>query len=112
MLEVVVNVNEMERQPATSYPAGTLWKVLRDDNGRKTVLLKLPPGFNMEAHTHLCMEQHYVLEGSYEVDEYVFGPGTYQLIPPNFSHGPFYSKDGAVLLVIWDPVTEHEQKAN
>lgn len=110
MLEVSVNVNDMEWQPATSYPTGTMWKVLRDDNGRKTVLLKFPSGFKMEPHSHMCMEQHYVLEGSYEVDGYAFGPGTYQLIPPGFTHGPFYSKDGAVVLVIWDPVSDHDNK--
>ena len=111
MLEIIVNVNDMEWQPATSYQEGTLWKVLRDENGGKTVLLKIPPGFKMEPHTHLCMEQHYVLEGSYEVNGQTFATGTYQLIPPNFTHGPFYSKNGATILVIWDPIPEHEKIA-
>ncbi len=110
MLQVVVNVNDMEWQPAEAYPKGTLWKVLRDDHGRKTVLLKLQPGFKMEPHTHTCMEQHFILEGSYEIDGQTYAEGTYQLIPPNFTHGPFYSKNGAVLLVAWDAIPEHEAK--
>ncbi len=112
MLQVIVNVNDMDWEPAEGYPKGTLWKVLRDDNGRKTVILKLAPGFKMEPHTHTCMEQHYILEGSYEIDGQTFGVGTYQLIPPDFTHGPFYSKDGAVLLVVWDPIPKHETETD
>lgn len=58
----------------------------------------------MPAHSHTSVEQHYILEGSYEIEGQIYNKGTYQLIPAGFSHGPFYSKEGAILLVIWDPV--------
>jgi len=106
MLQEVVNCNEMEWQPAQSYPPGAMSKILRDDHGHKTILLKVPVGFQMPAHSHTSLEQHYVLEGSYEIEGRAYGPGTYQLIPPGFAHGPFDSKDGAVLLVVWDPIQE------
>jgi len=102
--EVYVNSNEMPWQPATDYAEGTEIKVLSDHEGRKTVLLKLPPGYKMHEHTHTCIEQHYVLEGQYEIGDRKFGAGSYQMIPAGETHGPFTSETGAVILVIWDPV--------
>ena len=106
MLQIIVNCNQLEWLPTEGYPKDTLCKVLRDDHGHKTMLLKLPPGFKMESHSHTVLEQHYILEGSYEIDDQTFDSGTYQLIPPNVTHGPFYSKEGAFLLVIWDPIVK------
>jgi len=102
MLQEIVNCNEMDWQTAKSYPEGTVSKILRDDHGKKTILLKLPAGFHMAAHSHTSLEQHYILEGSYEIEGQRFDVGTYQLIPPGFTHGPFDSKNGAILFVIWD----------
>ena len=102
MLQEMVNCNDLEWQPAKSYPSGTLSKVLRDDHGKKTILLKIPANFSMEEHTHTSLEQHYVLEGSYEIEGITYGPGTYQLIPAGYSNGPFTSKEGAILFVVWD----------
>ena len=42
-------------------------------------------------------------EGEYEIEGTVYGVGTYQLFPPGDTHGPFTSKNSAVVLVIWDP---------
>ena len=102
MQEVYVNCRNLEWQDMPSYPAGTKVKVLRDNKGRKTVLLKIPAGFEMPAHSHTTGEQHYVLEGQYEIEGQVYGEGTYHFMPPGDTHGPFTSKTGATLLVIWD----------
>lgn len=104
MQEIYVDCNEMEWTPAENYPEGTMSKLLRDYEGKKTILLKLPAGFEMEAHSHTVVEQHYVLEGQYEIENRLYGKGTYQLIPPGYSHGPFHSENGAIVLVIWDPI--------
>ena len=103
MQEVYVNCNDMEWTPAPNYPQGTLIKNLRDNEGRKTILLKMPAGFEMEAHSHTSVEQHYVLEGQYEIEGQIYGPGTYQLLPSGYMHGPFTSEEGAIILIIWDP---------
>jgi anti-sigma factor ChrR (cupin superfamily) len=92
----------MEWEEAVSYPSGTKRKVLRDNGGIRTVLIKLPPGFRMSAHTHIFSEQHFVLEGAYETGGKEYGPGAYQYIPAHTDHGPYTSQDGAVVLVIWD----------
>lgn len=106
MQQVYVNCNDMEWEPAKNYPAGTMIKLLRDFDDRKTAMLKLPAGVKMDAHSHTVVEQHYVLEGQYEIEGQVYGEGSYQLIPPGFTHGPFYVKESVVLLVIWDPHKE------
>ncbi|MDZ7623716.1 MAG: cupin domain-containing protein [Ignavibacteriaceae bacterium] len=101
----VTNIyDELGWKKATGYPVGTRIKVLRDENGAKTILLKLPAGFHMDSHTHIYNEQHVVLEGEYESEGKIFPSGTYRLVPAHKDHGPFASKSGAVILVIWDTI--------
>jgi len=103
MKEIFINCNEIKWTQSDNYPEGTMSKVLRESEDKKTILLKLPAGFKMDAHSHTVVEQHYVLEGEYEIEGRTYSKGSYQLIPPGYTHGPFYSKEGAVILVIWDP---------
>lgn len=102
MKEIFFNTNEMDWRDAEGYMDKTKMKVLRDEKNGRTVLLKFPAGFDMEGHTHIHTEQHFVLEGEYEAGGKTYGPGTYQLIPAHTSHGPYTSKEGAIVLVIWD----------
>ena len=103
MQEIFVDCNQMQWQQAENYPTGTMIKILRDYEDKKTILLKLLPGFIMDEHSHTVVEQHYVLDGEYEIEGRSYDQGSYQLIPPGCSHCPFYSKEGAIVLVIWDP---------
>lgn len=96
----------MQWQDAPGYTEGTKTKTLRDANGARTIVMKIPAGFDLEGHTHTCTEQHYVLEGEYELGGKTYSPGAYQLIPAHTSHGQYTSKTGAVILVIWDPAQE------
>jgi anti-sigma factor ChrR (cupin superfamily) len=91
-------------EDADNYPSGTQSKVLRDENGPRTILLKLPKGFYMEPHSHTVTEQNFVLDGEYISDGKVFAKGSYQIYSPHDEHGPFESKEGALVLVVWDPV--------
>lgn len=95
--------DELNWVPADNYPDGTRKKILRDENGASTILLQLPKDFRMEAHSHITTEQHIVLEGSYTSAEVMYPSGSYQLISAHEDHGPFESKDGALILVVWDP---------
>ena len=102
MLDEIVNCNSMEWQEAElGYPAGTKVKLLRDDEGGRTVILKLPKGFKMAGHTHIKNEQHFILKGQYEMNGRVCSQGTYQLIHSDMTHGPYTSETGAEVLVIW-----------
>ncbi|MGD8867880.1 MAG: cupin domain-containing protein [Gemmatimonadales bacterium] len=102
MTEITLDANQMAWKETSAYPEGTMIKVLREEGETRSVLLKLPPGFRIDAHVHTYCEQHFVLEGEYEEAGVEHGPGTYQCIPAHASHGPFSSRDGAVILVIWD----------
>jgi anti-sigma factor ChrR (cupin superfamily) len=102
MAEITLDTKQMAWEKARSYPEGTMLKVLREEGEARSVLLKLPPGFRMDAHAHTCCEQHFVLEGKYEAGGKEHGPGIYQCIPAYTNHGPFSSRDGAVILVVWE----------
>lgn len=102
MKELSINYEKMEWSDAMGYPAGTKIKILRKEGESQTFLLKLPAGFDMEAHSHIATEQHFVLEGEYESGNKKYGPGTYRIIPARSNHGPFVSEHGATVLVIWD----------
>lgn len=94
--------NDADWKEAENYPKGTKQKVLREQDGHKTILLKLPKDFKMNAHTHVLLEQHFVLQGSYTIEGKTYSVGSYQLIEAHEDHGPFESKEGALILVIWD----------
>jgi len=103
MNEVIMNTAEVAWEQAQGYQAGTEWKVLRrgTQGEAKTVLLKLPPGFEMTAHSHMYTEHHFVVEGLYESQGKKFMAGTYRVIPKHMDHGPFRSANGALVLIIW-----------
>jgi hypothetical protein len=98
--EVLLNTNEMEWQEMDGYPSGTMVKVLKEDGETRTLLMKIPPGFHLDPHCHITCEQHFILEGGYETSGWKFGPGTYHYLPARRLHGPWDSKEGAVILVI------------
>ncbi len=95
--------DQLNWEKADNYPEGTFKKTLRDENGAKTILLKMPAGFRMEPHSHITTEQNLVIEGSLTFDGKTYNKGSYQLFNARENHGPFYSRDGALVLVIWDP---------
>lgn len=108
MNAVNVNVNEMDWQPAMSYPGDAEEKVLSEGGmfTPRTILLRIPPGWSMDRHSHRNTELHFVMEGSYESEEEVHSTGTFRLIPKKIEHGPFSSRDGAVILVVWCALAE------
>jgi len=95
--------DQLNWEKADNYPEGTFKKTLRNENGAKTILLRLPAGFSMELHSHITVEQHFVLKGAYTNDGITYNEGSYQIFNAHEEHGPFYSNEGALILVIWDP---------
>lgn len=104
MQAIAIDTATQSWEAAAGYPDGTMRKVLRlnEEGNPQTLLLKLPPGFAMDDHSHVNLEQHYVLEGEYEVKGERHGAGCYVLIPEHTDHGPFRSRDGALILVFWE----------
>lgn len=103
MKEQSINYEEMEWEEAIGYPGGTKIKILRGENSTRTFILSIPIGFDMEAHCHTGSEHHFVLDGEYETENKIYKKGFYRYIPAGVTHGPFTSKSGAIILVIWDP---------
>jgi anti-sigma factor ChrR (cupin superfamily) len=102
MINIKNIYDELGWEEAPGYQVGTRIKTLRDEDGFKTVLLKLPRGFRIDSHTHIHNEQHIVLTGEYESEGVIYDSGAYRFIPAHKDHGPFTSKSGAIVLVIWD----------
>jgi anti-sigma factor ChrR (cupin superfamily) len=96
--------DDLNWENATGYFAGTKRKVLRDDDKGQTILLKLPRGFYMAPHSHTTTEQHFVIEGEYQSGGERYPAGAYQNISAGEEHGSFESKNGALVLVVRDPV--------
>ncbi len=104
-MESIKNIyDELHWEKAKGYATGTRMKTLCDENGHKTVLLKLPKGFKAEAHSHIFDEQHLAISGEYESEGKIYSSRVYRIIHAGNNHGLFTSQNGAVLLVIWDPV--------
>ena len=109
MKNILYIYDKLGWKQAKGYPKGTRIKTLRDEGNAKTILLKLPKGFHMDSHCHVTTEQHLVISGKYESEGEVYSSGNYRLIPVCVDHGPFESKTGAVILVIWDPLIEQSE---
>lgn len=90
-------------QDAKEYSPGTKKRILCEEGGARTVLFKFPAGFSMPPHSHITMEQHLVLKGEYESEGISYLEGSYRCFKAHEDHGPFESKKGALVLVIWHP---------
>ncbi len=103
MNAVSLNEKELEWQQAAGYPEGTEEKPLSVGGSiaPRAILLKIPPGWSMGSHSHLHTELHYVLQGEYESMGEIYSIGTFRIIPKSVEHGPFQSKTGAKILVIY-----------
>lgn len=106
MKEITNLYDDSNWENAAGYSEGTKKKVLRNDKKGETILLKIPAGFYMAAHSHTTTEQHFVIEGEYHSAGKSYPAGSYQIIAPEEEHGPFESKTGALILVVWDPFPE------
>ena len=69
-------------------------------------MLKLPPGWKMDNHSHRFTELHYVVEGQIESQSKKYSAGTFRVIPKEVEHGPFSSETGAIVLVVWCSLAE------
>ena len=96
--------DDLNWENADAYSDGAQRKVLRNDNRGETILLKMQAGFSMSPHSHITTEQHFVIEGEYQSAGKTYSAGSYQIFSPGEEHGPFESKEGALILVVWDPI--------
>ena len=98
-----IKTNDLPWQPAEGYGPGAEEKVLNEGNSiaPRTILLKIPPGWRMEAHSHLNTELHFIVEGEYKSQGKTFPAGTFCIIPKGVRHGAYSTESGATILVTW-----------
>ena len=103
MNSIDIEANDIEWKDAIGYPPGAQEKVLNSGSemSPRSILLKLPPGWSMDSHSHSHTELHYVMEGNYESGNKIHASGTFRIIPKEVEHGPFTTKTGAIILIIW-----------
>ena len=108
MNAVSINANNLKWSRAPGYSDGTEEKVLSvgGNIAPRVTMLKLPPGWKMNSHSHRFTELHYVLEGQVESQGQRYPAGTFRVIPKAAEHGPFSSETGAIVLVVWCSLTE------
>lgn len=108
MNSIDINVNDMEWKDAIGYPSGAKEKVLSvgSDMAPRIILLKIPAGWSMDSHSHTHTELHYVLEGEYRSQGETYSSGTFRIIPREVEHGPFTSKKGVTMMIVWHILKE------
>jgi anti-sigma factor ChrR (cupin superfamily) len=81
---------------------GVLIKVLYVDTQKRTMtsLYKMLPGAHAVAHQHQGVEECYVIEGDFYVNDLRLGPGDYHRAEPGSIHDSLYSENGNLLLII------------
>lgn len=106
MKDVVHHTAYMGWSELRDFPGPADVKVLRDDpeSGAKTMLVRIPPGGEVNPHGHRGVVQHYVLEGQYESQGTLFGPGSYRMMPGHCDVPPLTTKHGVTILMLYDPV--------
>lgn len=105
MDEIVRHISELRGEQSELFPGDAEIVILRDDPEAGTTLLaRLPAGGKVEAHTHFGAVQHFVLRGECESHGRVFKAGTYRLLPGEADVASITSRDGADILIIYDPL--------
>jgi hypothetical protein len=94
-------VEAMEWIPFPEGPEGMWEKVLSRDEetGSYTRLIKADPNLEIgEVRVHDFWEESYILEGTFEENGEVYGPGTFVCNPPGYRHGPYTTATGWLAL--------------
>jgi hypothetical protein len=94
--------------PVPGPPEGLLLKLLRHDerSGEMTFLCATAPHYDYPMlEFHDCVEEVYMIEGDiWLANSGLMRAGSYFWRPPFVTHGPFYSREGALMLG-WVPST-------
>lgn len=106
MNEVIYHTAYMGWGELRGFPGRAEIKVLREESlsGAKTILVRIPPNGEIHPHGHRGVVQHYVLEGQYQTEGKMFGPGSYRMMPEHFDVSPITTEGGVTILMIYDPI--------
>lgn len=79
-----------------------VWKKILSTrpDGVQMYLLRCEAGARIPGHHHKRVEQVFVLEGKFQMDGMLFGPGDGQLVSANSDHPEIFSPEGCLLLIV------------
>ena len=78
---------------------GVELKLLRQDGGQRSYLLRMAAGSRIPPHEHALDEESLVLEGDVTINEVLCRSGDYHFAPRGKPHGWLTSEAGCVLFV-------------
>ena len=107
MYETTIDSATMDWSP-TGWTGVTMKLLQREGaNGGMTGMLRMAPGSTIPAHRHTKADQSvFVVEGDLVEDGVTYGPGTFLVAKAGTPHGPHGTKNGCVLLSIYDGVPD------
>jgi predicted ChrR family anti-sigma factor len=82
-------------------PGVDMYKLYSSDSGAAAALLKYEPGASVPQHSHSGFEHIFILEGTQSDESGTYEVGSLVINNPNSRHN-VYSKDGCIVLIIWE----------
>lgn len=67
------------------------------------LMMKVPPGNEYPEHHHSAPEECLILEGDFQAEGRVLGPGDFHHAEPDTDHGKLYTRTGVTLLLVVNP---------
>ncbi len=73
------------------------------ENDYAMLMMKVPGGNEYPEHHHSAPEECLILEGDFQAEGRVLGPGDFHHAEPNTDHGKLYTRTGVTLLLVVKP---------
>ncbi|MBS1513498.1 MAG: cupin domain-containing protein [Bacteroidetes bacterium] len=73
------------------------------DNGYAMLMMKVPAETEYPEHHHTSPEECLILEGDFQAEGRVLGPGDFHHAEPGSDHGKLYTRNGTTLLLVVNP---------
>jgi len=73
------------------------------ENNYAMLMLKVPAGNEYPEHHHSAPEECLILEGDFQAEGRVLGPGDFHHAEPDTDHGKLYTRTGVTLLLVVNP---------
>jgi len=106
MSEIIHYTPDLSWQNLHEFPGTAEVQVLHEEprTKGKSIIVRLPPGKQIDPRTHAANVHHYILEGEYKTHGKVLKAETYRLVSKYQDLPPISTKSGAVILMIYEPI--------
>lgn len=73
------------------------------ENNYAMLMMKVPAGNEYPEHHHSAPEECLILEGDFQAEGRILGPGDFHHAEPDTDHGKLYTRTGVTLLLVVNP---------